>query len=107
MYTDPAILKVINQLHTVEQKLKSNQTHNSVSRNFNRITDAFEEMDIIIQNPIGESYDETRFDCEASITGESSENLHIVEVIKPIVYKKDASGNALMQRGIVIAESKQ
>ncbi len=107
MYTDSSILKVINQLHTVEQKLKSNEALDSVSRNFNRISNAFEEMNIIIQNPIGETYDETRFDCEASISGESSENLQIIEVIKPIVYKKDASGNALLQRGIVIAESKQ
>jgi len=106
MYTDSTILKIINQLHSVEQKLKSNQSHDSVSRNFNRISSAFEEMDIIIQNPLGESYNETRFDCEASISGDGSDNLHIIEVIKPIVYKREESGNALLQRGIVIAESK-
>lgn len=106
MYSDSSILKIINQLHSVENKLKSNATLDTVSRNLNRINGAFEEMGILIQNPLGEGYDETRFDCEASITGESSENLHIVEVIKPIVYKREESGNALLQRGIVIAESK-
>ncbi len=106
MYNDSQVLKIINQLHVVEQKLESNQVHDKVSRNFKRISAAFEEMGIVIQNPLGEFYDETRSDCEASITGDGSQNLHIIEVIKPIVYKVEDAENVLLQRGIVLVQSK-
>ncbi len=101
-----SILKIINQLHLIESKLKSQESFDGVERNFTRIGRALEGIKIVVQNPLGEAYDETRFDCEASISGESTDNLIISEVIKPIVYKTETSGNELIQRGIVIAESK-
>ena len=35
----------------------------------------FEDLGLTWHNPIGENFDETRTDCEASIAGESAENL--------------------------------
>ena len=50
---------------------------------------------------------ETRTDLEASITGEGTENLYVVEVIKPIVRIGDKSFSRVVQKGIVIVQSKE
>lgn len=84
----------------------TSEENQSLSRRFQRIKKSFEELNLFVHNPIGEDYSETRLDCEASISGESSENLKIIEVIKPLVYFKHEGDNELIQRALVIAEGR-
>ena len=90
--------ELLDQLFEVERKLANIQESNSISRNLNKMKDIFENLlsnstsldtGFTYHDPIGEPYNETRLDLEASIAGNSSENLVIKEVIKPIIrYKR-------------------
>src|SRR4051812_17867743 len=100
------ILRIINQVFELEKKSVQKTEMNSIQRNITRIKDAFSEMGLQWSNPIGEPYNDTRTDCEASIAGDSSENLKITEVIKPIVWRTEGTLNYIVQKGLVIAESK-
>ena len=104
---------ILNHLFEIENKLKNINEPNSIQRNLDRMKDYF-EMDVlgggqglIYYNPLGESYDETRTDCEASISGSSHENLEIIEVLKPIIYFKYANTQTVIQKAVVIVESKK
>jgi hypothetical protein len=78
--------------------------------------DAFEELGLFYEDPMGQSYKETRTDLEATISGQGTENLEVVEVIKPIIrvsrlVNSQETGGAralsrIAQKGIVVVESK-
>ena len=62
---------------------------------------------LIYQNPIGEKFNETRTDLEASIAGNSAENLVVTEVIKPIIRLRTNTGvTTIVRKGVVVVESK-
>lgn len=99
-------LNIINQFFEIEKKLSSGPAGlGSLDRNFERIKRFFEEMGYQIHNPAGEAYSETRTDCEASIAGDSVENLRIKEVIKPVVIFLQHGQPSIVQKGVVIVES--
>lgn len=104
-------LDILNQIFEIEKKLERIQENNSISRNLNKIKEIFETeiyqegSGLIYENPIGEPYNETRFDCEASIAGESTENLVITEVIKPIIRYKQGGISNIVQKAIVVVQS--
>lgn len=112
IYTD-----LLNQVFEVEKKSNQLQETNSISRNVNRIKDIFENdlpflvngisAGLIYHNPLGERYDETRTDCEASIAGSSTENLEVVEVIRPIIRLKAGGLNHIVQKAIVVVQAKE
>ena len=94
------IFEIIDQIFDIERKVEMINEPNSIQRNINRLKESFgniftrsNEFDIgyIYENPLGESYDATRINVEANITGESTENLVITEVIKPIIRYKNLS----------------
>ena len=95
---------LINQIIEIKQKIADEKLDKKFERNFNRIFALLEEAGFICQYPIGEKYNETRADCEATIIGQESANMVITQIIKPIVYKKTADGCTLVQKGIVIVE---
>ncbi len=99
------LLRIINQCYELEKKLATSPEAKSLNRNLKRIKTGFEELGLFMEVPIGESYDETRTDCEASIAGEGVENLFIREVIKPIIYQERDGIKQIVQRGVVIAEA--
>jgi hypothetical protein len=104
------ILDLVNQVFDIEKKASRIDEENSIERSVNNIKDIFEnellkDAKITYENPIGEEYDETRTDCEASIAGESSSNLIITEVIKPIIHIRKGGVNKIEQKGVVIVES--
>jgi hypothetical protein len=110
-------LDVINQVFEIEKKLAQIQENNSISRNINKIKEMFEteflkdtfsqqDLGFVYHNPIGEPYNETRTDCEASISGTDTENLEIIEVIKPIIFLKQGGIKRMVQKAVVIAQSK-
>ncbi len=100
------LCKIINQVHSIESKTYSLEEYDVIKRNFDRTKVYFQELGLHIHNPINERYDATRTDCEASISGASTIDLEIVEVIKPIIYYRSDSNNTILQRGIVIVEGK-
>ena len=103
---DDFIIQLINQVHDLDKKASAKE-EKSLLRNINRIKELIQEEGFLIVNPLGQPLDDTRTDCEASIAGDKTESLNIVEVIKPVIYKKSSQGEAaLIQRGIVIAEGK-
>ncbi|MCH3883391.1 hypothetical protein [Tenacibaculum aquimarinum] len=111
--------ELLDQLFEIERKLKNIEESNSISRNLNKMKDIFEtnlfssstsstssEIGFTYHNPIGESYNETRLDLEASIAGNSTENLVIKEVIKPIIRYKSGGSTLIARKGVVVVESK-
>jgi len=102
--TDQSILQVINQLVEIRQKIALEKLERKFERNFTRIFSMLEEEGFICQYPLGEKYNVTRTDCEASIAGEEFKNMVITHVIKPAIYKKNAGGVALVQKAVVIIE---
>lgn len=100
---------LINNIFEIEKKLsRLDEDHtidHTIDRNVRRIKDAFEKAGLTYDDPTGEPYDETRTDCEASIAGDSQENLVITEVIKPIIRVNRRGVNHIEQRGVVIVKS--
>lgn len=113
---DKTILDIINQIFEIEKKVSQLQESNSLSRNINRLKEIIgndlvklsndEKFKLSYHNPIGEPYNETRTDCEASIAGIGTEDLVITEVIKPIIRFVKDDMNIIVQKAIVVVESK-
>lgn len=105
-------LTILNQIFEIENKLKKVQEQNSIQRNIDRLKDFFvteilsDGQGLSYHNPIGENYDETRTDCDAKISGESHENLEIIEVLKPIIYGQIGNQKMVIQKAIVIVQTK-
>lgn len=105
-------IEILDQVFEIEKKLENINEQNSIDRNVNRIKECFEYLmsdgGLIYQNPIGEKYNETRTDLEASIAGNSADNLIITEVIKPIIRLRTNSGvTTIVRKGVVVVESKK
>jgi hypothetical protein len=105
-------LIILNQLFDMENKVQKIKEPNSIKRNMDRIkeimaTEIFPDgQGLIYHNPIGEKYDETRIDCEANISGLGNDNLEIIEVIKPIIFYKLGDSQIIVQKAVVIVQSK-
>ena len=108
--------ELLDQLFEIERKVENIEESNSILRNLNKMKDIFEtnlfssstnsDIGFTYDNPIGESYNETRLDLEASIAGNSTENLFIKEVIKPIIRYKSGGSTLIARKGVVVVESK-
>jgi hypothetical protein len=107
MYID-----VLDQVFEIEKKLVNIREPNSIGRNVNRIKECFEyvmqEGRLVYHNPIDEPFNETRTDLEVSIAGDTTDNLVVTEVIKPIIRLYTNAGVAIIVRkGVVVVESKK
>lgn len=98
------LIHIINQLCEIEKKTTATDNE-SIKRHIDRIKSHFSEMGYTYHIPIGEPIDETRTDCVANILGESTSNLIITKVIKPIISKQELNQLTIIQKGNVIAES--
>lgn len=99
-------INIINQVFEIKQKLEQENISEKFERNINRLFNTFEEEGYVCNNPWGERYTDSRSDCEANIVGKESKNMVITQVIKPIIYEKMNGTLTLVQKGIVIVESK-
>lgn len=102
---DTAWLQIINQVFDMEKKLEKIENGRTLERNIRRIKSQLSEMNLEYLNPIGERYKETRTDVTATISGNSSRNLMITEVIKPIIIQRVGNIQQIVQVGVVIVES--
>ena len=99
------LLLALNQLYDIEKKLALHGDSAGVSRNVQRMKDAFGDMHLFFEDPMGQPFNETRTDVEASIAGDSTEGLRVTDVIKPIVRFGDATYSKVVQKGIVVVRS--
>jgi len=99
------LLVVLNQVFDVEKKLQMHGDPHNIQRNINRIKDTFEELGLFYVDPTGEAFQETRTDIEASISGTGTNELKIVDVIKPIIRLGERRYSVVAQKGIAIVEA--
>jgi hypothetical protein len=99
-------LVLLNNLYEMEQKLVKSGDVGNVLRNVNKIKDVIEEWGVFYEDPMGQLFKETRTDLEASISGVGTENLEVVQVIKPIIRIGPRELSRVAQKGIVVVESK-
>jgi hypothetical protein len=113
-----AYLDFMNQIFEIEKKSSNLKEENSIQRNLNKMKGILEEdffkgsstIGLTYHNPLGESYSDTRTDCEATISGTGVENLEIIEVIKPIIFyayqENEKVMKVIVQPAVVIVQSK-
>jgi hypothetical protein len=113
-----AYLDFMNQIFEIEKKATNLKEENSIQRNLNKMNGILEEeffkgsstIGLTYHNPIGESYSDTRTDCEGTIAGTGVENLEIIEVIKPIIFyayqENEKVIKVIVQPAVVIVQSK-
>lgn len=99
------VLQIMNNVCDIERKLLIHGDPANARRNLERIKEALATQQIFYEDPMGEDFNETRTDLEASITGSGADNLKVVEVIKPIVRWGDKSFSRVVQKGIVVVQS--
>ena len=103
-------LDVLNQLFELEKKLGDQAEARAVARPLGRMKQLFEERlphgraGLFLHDPYGEKYTDTRTDVDATVAGEGSGALRIVEVLKPIISLRGSGVNQIVQRGVVIVE---
>jgi hypothetical protein len=96
-------INIINQVFEMEKKLAANSLSN-LQRNLDRIKTELGELGYEYHNPVNEKWDETRTDCEASISGTLKSKMLITEVIKPVVHYREAGTKKIIQKAIVVVE---
>ena len=107
---------LINQIYNIEKKLSKTEDSKNISRNIEKMKDALSsnidpiepDIGIIYEDPDGQIFDETRTDLECHIEGNDTENLVVIDVIKPIirVVNKNNNTSNVVQKGTVIVKSK-
>ena len=100
------LLQTLNQLYDIERKLALHGDGAGILRNIERLKDAFAADHLFYEDPMGQPFNETRADLDASIAGESTENLVVAEVIKPVIRHGDKSYSRVIQKGIVVVRSR-
>jgi len=100
-------LTLLNQLFEIEKKLSSSEASDprSCLRNIDKIKYALEEQGLFYEDPTGQPFQETRTDLEVTISGSGTDNLRVVEVIKPIIREGTRDLSRVSQKGIVVVES--
>lgn len=101
-----SILQTLNSLCEIERKLATHGDPGNVRRNIERIKESMEAAGFFYEDPMDQSWNETRTDLDASIAGSRTEDLIVVEVIKPIVRFGERSLSRVIQKGVVIVRSK-
>ena len=97
---------LLNQLYEVERKLSLHGDSGNALRNVAKMKTTLEEQRLFYEDPIGQSFKETRTDLEVTISGQGTENLYVVEVIKPILRYGTRDLSTVFQKGIVVVESR-
>jgi len=98
-------LALLNNLFEIERKLLRHGDPGNAKRNVDRIKDTLLVEGLFYEDPEGQPFKETRTDLEATISGESAENLIVTEVIKPIIRWRREDFSRVVQKGIVVVQS--
>jgi len=101
------VLGILNNVFEIERKLALHGDPGNASRNVDRLKETLAEEGLFFENPMGQQFRETRTDLEATISGTGTDNLVVVEVIKPIVRFGTRDSSRVVQKGIVVVQSKE
>ena len=101
------ILNTLNNIYEIEKKLALHGDAGNATRNVDKMKDTFAELGVFYEDPRGQEFRETRTDLDATISGNDTENLVVVEVIKPIIRAGEAAFSKVVQKGIVVVESRE
>ncbi len=96
-------IKMANLVFELEKKAARTESGPALQRTIARMQQVLEEAGLLILNPLGETFSETRTDVEATLVGALHDKLSITEVLKPIVYLHEDGKKKLLQRGVVLA----
>ena len=99
------LLLLINNIFEIQKKIDSSDDNLNIGRNLMKISEALEEPGFTFENPLGQKFNQTRTDLEATISGEGTENLVVVDVLKPIIRMGNSNNSVVIQKGIVIVET--
>ena len=102
------LLTALNQIYELEQRIAKHGDSCNLRRIIERLRDAFEEFGLVYEDPMGQRVNETRTDLEVSIAGTETQNLVVVEVIKPVIRAVDRGVpgfSKVVQRGIAVVKS--
>jgi hypothetical protein len=97
-------LVLLNNLFEIERKLLRHGDPGNAKRNIDRIKDTLLVEGLFYEDPSGQPFKETRTDLEATISGESADNLFVTEVIKPIIRCGSEDFSHVVQKGIVVVQ---
>jgi len=99
------IFTLINNMFEIQKKIETSDDSMNIGRNLTKMIDALEEQGLSFENPMGQSFSQTRTDLDATISGEGTENLIVVDVLKPIIRAGISNNSVVIQKGIVIVET--
>jgi hypothetical protein len=100
------VLVTLNQLYEIDTKLRVHGDGGNAARNVQRIREEIEQNCLLFyEDPMGQRFDETRTDLEATITGAETDALTVVEVIKPIIRAGTEATSKVVQKGIVVVRA--
>ena len=99
------LLVTLNNLYEIERKLKMHGDIGNALRNVHKIKESFTDEGFFYEDPYGQIFKETRTDLEATISGEGTDNLLVIEVIKPIIRAGTSQFSHVVQKGIVVVQS--
>ena len=99
------VQQVLNNLYEVENKLGRGGDPGNAMRNVIKMKEALASEGVFYEDPFGQPFDETRTDLEVTISGAGTENLRVVEVIKPIIRVGESSYSRVVQKGIVVVQA--
>ncbi len=99
------LLTILNNVYEIEKKAHAKDDPIHILRNVEKIKDAISEEGLVLEDPYGQPFKDTRNDIEASISGDKTSNLHVVEVLKPIIRYQMEGLSKVVQKGIVIVAS--
>jgi hypothetical protein len=98
--------KMANLIFDLEKKVINTESSPALLRIHDKMKQVIEDSGIYLCNPTGERYSETRTDVDANISGESTNDLIIKDVIKPILYLTENGTRKLLQKGVVVVSER-
>ena len=100
------VLVILNHLYEIERKLSLHGDVGNARRNLERIKEEFQNnFRLSYEDPMGQPVKDTRTDLEFSISGPSTSNLVVTEVIKPIIRIGKPEISKVVQKGVVVVQS--
>jgi len=98
---------IMNELFKLKKRISRSSEAEALGKYVYKVTQKVEDMGLYYEDPSGEAWDDTRTDCEASIAGESGDDLVITDVMKPIIRLRSEGFTRVVQKGVVIVESRE
>jgi hypothetical protein len=98
-------LNILNHLYEIERKLMLYGDVGNARRNLERIKEEFQNtFSLSYEDPMSQTVKDTRTDLEFSISGLSTSNLVVTEVIKPIIRVGKPEISRVVQKGVVVVQ---